>query len=376
MKPPEVVLLDAPSSLGVQVVHGLHHGGFRNLTTVSAEPESRLRFSRCCRHVMLAGWDWNSGVEAFDARMRIPEGAVVLPMTTSAVRWCLRHRAALEARWRLTPLPEGSVFERVIDKVHLGELAMDAGVRTPRSFRLRPGGQDETEALEGFVRKVGFPLLLKPVRGSGGIGIVEVRDLGEFWRHWSGLPEDTDYCVQEFVPGDDVSCGVVAREGKVLAQVPYEPLTRRNRFGTFRSLWAQEDPGVEAEVCRLMAACHWSGPACLDFRRRSTGELCLLDFNPRPWGNMRSLLGTGVNFPAMLCRMALGETPKVDRVLPVEYLSPGDALRTLVAVRSGSGDRASGRPGIRRNGWSFVFRDPGLYVALVMLAAWHRVVRD
>lgn len=374
MKPPDVVLLDAPSSLGIQVVHSLHKGGFRRLTTVSAEPWSRLRFSRCCRHVVLPGWDWSSGVEALAARVRIPDGAVVLPMTTSAVRWCLRHRAVMQARWRLTLLPDGAMLERVIDKVQLGEMALDAGVRAPRTFRLRPAGVEGLEGLEGFVRAVGFPLLLKPVRGSGGIGIVEARDRGELRRHWSSLAPGVDYCLQEFVPGEDVSCGVVAEEGRVRALVAYEPLTRRDRFGAFRSLRAKEDPGVEREVSRLMAAWGWSGPACLDFRRTGQGELCLLDFNPRPWGNMRSLLGTGVNFPAMLCLMAVGATPRLERVLPVDYLSPGDALRQFLAGRRTAGD--AGRAGPRGSGWSFVFRDPGLYVALAFLAAWDRGLRQ
>ena len=168
---------------------------------------------------------------------------------------------------------------------------------------------------------------------------------------------------------------MVAREGRVLGLVVYEPLTRRNRFGAFRSLRAVEAPQVEAAVCRVMAEWQWSGPACLDFRRTGDGKLCLLDFNPRPWGNMRSLLGTGVNFPALLCRMALGETPMMERVLPAEYLSPGDGVRSLWARWSAQTGGTEGHIGRRRSGWSFVLRDPGLYLYMGILAAWERVVR-
>jgi biotin carboxylase len=367
---PEVVLLDAPSSLGIQVVHCLHLDGFRRLTTVSGEVRSRLRFSRCCRHVLLPGWDWTSGPEALSRKVAIPEGALILPMTTSAIRWCVRHQEALLARWRLTPLPEGKGLEQVIDKVTLGEVGLGAGLRTPRTLRL---GDHDPKEMDGFLREVGFPLLLKPVRGSGGIGIHEVRDRGELRPHRIVVGGGEGYCLQEFVTGEDVSCGLVAREGKVVAQVAYVPLTRRDRFGTFRSLRAVEDPAVESAVVRLVAGLKWSGPASLDFRRAQGGGVWLLDFNPRPWGNMRSLLGTGVNFPGLLCRMALGEVPRVERLLPVEYVSPVDALRRIVGAHPWGGAKLDVAIGVRRGGWSFVVRDPGLYAAMGFLTVWDRL---
>lgn len=365
----EVVLLDAHSNLGVQVVHSLHEGGYRRVTAVSMELRNRLRFSRCCRHVLAEGWDWTMAPEALERVVGGRAGAVLMPMTTAAVRWCLRHRVDLSGRWRLTPLPEAGVFERVNDKAGLGLVCAAAGLRFPRTYRLGVGGEAGGEGVEAFVRAVGFPLLLKPVRGSGGMGLVEIGGEAALRTVLAGLGEPGGHCLQEWVGGREVSCGWVGLGGRVLALAVYEPLTRRGRFGVCRSLQVVVDDEAARVVSRLSEQLGWDGPANVDLRCGADGVYRVLDFNPRPWGSMRSLLGAGVNFPVLLCRLALGEEPGEMGVVPMVYRSPGDALRGVMA----GGWKGAVGPGVEVfTGWRHVWRDPGLYLAMGVLSALGR----
>ncbi len=52
-----------------------------------------------------------------------------------------------------------------------------------------------------------------------------------------------------------------------------------------------------------------------------------------------------------------------------------DGVRSLWAGWRAQTGGTEGTTGRRHSGWSFVLRDPGLYMALGILALWERVVR-
>jgi len=71
--------------------------------------------------------------------------------------------------------PPAAVIERLGSKIAAREIARQAGV--PVVPGDTPADQT-TDAIAGAVRKVGFPVLLKPSAGGGGIGMKTVRDEG------------------------------------------------------------------------------------------------------------------------------------------------------------------------------------------------------
>ena len=99
-----------------------------------------------------------------------------------------------------------------------------------------------------------------------------------------------------------------------------------------------DDPGLEGDVRRLIAATGFTGLVEAEFKRdERTGENRLLDVNPRAWG-WQSLCGrAGVDFPYLLWLMASGKpVPPVRAVSGVRWVRmTTDLLAVTGEVRAG-----------------------------------------
>ena len=94
------------------------------------------------------------------------------------------------------------------NKSVMKSLVSAAGVRVPRFFSVRPGVTPEIPAF-------GFPVVVKPVDGSGSVGTSVVPDLESFRRdHFAAGP--TLRLVEEFVTGEVAHYDGIAVDGKVL----------------------------------------------------------------------------------------------------------------------------------------------------------------
>lgn len=89
-----------------------------------------------------------------------------------------------------------------------------AGLPAPRTLRVAPGGAEEA------ARRLGYPVVLKPVRGAGGEGVALARaprDLGAALAAARAAPDaspDGELLVQEYVPGTAASVSLlVGRAG-------------------------------------------------------------------------------------------------------------------------------------------------------------------
>jgi protein tyrosine phosphatase (PTP) superfamily phosphohydrolase (DUF442 family) len=59
---------------------------------------------------------------------------------------------------------------------------------------------------------------------------------------------------------------------------------------------------------RLLDALVWHGVAMVEFKReRSTGDLYLMEINPKFWGSLDLAIASGVDFPVLDVSMAIGE---------------------------------------------------------------------
>jgi hypothetical protein len=364
MKPAQtaVLILGATPSVGLQVVHSLAWTRRYRLTTASAEHPHLLSRSRHCRHVHLAGWSWRAGPEQLDAHFAGWTGAVLLPVETSAVRWMIRHAEALRQRWRLVPLPPADSFEQAFHKATVSELAQGLGLEIPHLHRLAVGPGAN---LADLPPEIAFPALLKPAHGTGGEGIVRLPDRASLEARLPKLRPESEYFVQNYIPGTDLSCGFLCQDGVVRAAVTYLCLARRTEYGAFRSLQVVRDAEAEAVGARLLSAMQWNGVANLDLRRAHDGRLYLLDFNPRCWGNLRSLLGTGLNFADLLCLAALGQPIPSHVPRCLAYLSPLDTVAAILRRMRHPLTHDPVQWSWRASSLRFVANDPAVYWSLL-----------
>jgi D-alanine-D-alanine ligase len=161
--------------------------------------------------------------------------------------------------------PETTAAALAMDKRLTKEVLRAAGLPTPPSFTIGPesrrpeGGIDWRAVLERG--RGGFPLpwVLKPNRLGSSMGVSIVRDAEQFlvagreaerylpWAAPDGRPErGGELLIEEFVPGRELTCGVVALEGEARALPPIEIRPRARPFFDYK---AKYTVGASEEIC-------------------------------------------------------------------------------------------------------------------------------
>ena len=153
------------------------------------------------------------------------------------------------------------------------------------------------------------PLVLKPVEGSGGEGMVrfESAELLFAYLERIGLPGKR-FVAQSVINGRDGGCNVLCRDGEILVStVQKSVVPNREPFGPPSSIDMVRDEEVVSTVARLMRSLNWSGVANVDFRLNEENHaVTLLELNPRYWGSVLASLFAGVNFPYLACLEGMG----------------------------------------------------------------------
>lgn len=203
----------------------------------------------------------------------------------------------------IVPNPGRELFENLSDKGRLVDYAKKYGVQIPMT--LRP--QTLKHALE-LRESLPYPVLLKPRKSQGGVGIRMARNAGEFvgvLKQFQEVP-----LIQEQIQGEDLELTILCVAGKPNAGSAY--LSLRNSplpYGppvACRTIKEKHLMHIGMDFLRKL---RYHGLAHLDFRRdRRDGKVKLLDFNPRFAGTNDISLCSGVDFAFMLYQLVLGKT--------------------------------------------------------------------
>ena len=149
--------------------------------------------------------------------------------------------------------------------------------------------------------------------------------------------------VQELIPGGgeaQFSLGAACLEGRPVGSI----VARRSRqypvrFGHSSSYVETVDaPEVERDARRLLEAIGYSGLVEVEFKRDPrSGELKVLDVNPRLWTWFTLGARAGVDFPYLGHQLARGERPAEARARAgVRWVRMGtDLLAAAAEIREG-----------------------------------------
>ncbi len=218
---------------------------------------------------------------------RIAETGAELVMPTDIVSTrlliAIRHRLPVGTAL----LPSAALFDAVNNKQHFAELCESYGLQTPETW-VYANGRAVMAALEdGTLR---LPLVVKPVVGMGGRGVDLVRseaDLGRIAAH-----ESAPLLVQRLIEGRDRDISILARGGKLLAYGVQ--MYRGNRYDF------ADSPALRQMIEHFVAASGFEGLAHFDaVEEAGTGEIYLIECNPRSWASVFALAAAGVNMVAL-----------------------------------------------------------------------------
>ena len=220
---------------------------------------------------------------------------VVLPLYEEGL--AMSRHADVLARHAYVPLAGYDAMMRFHDKRALYAFAREQGVPVPR-WEI-----ERDERVDG----VPFPIVLKVPQSSSATGVAKVDARAgvaaarQRLLAAHGLPTDAPLIAQEFVAASQLCTLSFAFQGRPKGTVVYRnicELPARGGAGIARESIAHD--GVERHVDTLLRAAKWHGIVGFDFlSERSTGNVLLIDANPRPTPGLFLAQRCGLDLVAM-----------------------------------------------------------------------------
>lgn len=307
---PTVLVLDSPAGVGitVQVVQCLAAAGTFGVEVASPHPDSILRHSRWVRgfHFLERTSDPARALDQIKTVLRRGGMDILLPINVDQIDFLITHGdAELRSLARLSEQPEREAFQTACSKTLLSAFMEKHGIPHPRTVRFASG---DPEILE-HLASLRLPVITKPTWGGGGSGmrVFENREGLVPYLEEKSTPENP-VIVQEYIRGHDLGSAAFCNAGEVLHLTMQRNMSAdQNSFRPSKGLRFFDDPNVRTVVEKLMGALKWSGIAQIDLRvDGETGDLFVLEINPRYWGSVLGSQRMGVNFPEIACRRAIG----------------------------------------------------------------------
>jgi predicted ATP-grasp superfamily ATP-dependent carboligase len=218
----------------------------------------------------------------------------------------------------LLPFPDAEQFIDLCDKQLVLERAKAHAIPVPAQIVVRTRHDISSEPLP-----TDFPVALKPARSVAGgdghrirTGVTYASDAAQLDRALHDIPDEAyPVLVQQLIGGVGFGISVLVWDGTVVAAFAHRRIREKPPTGgvsVVRESIAIDESLLNKSVS-LLADFDWRGVAMVEFKLDArTNTPYLMEINGRFWGSLQLAIDAGVDFPALLVRLALG-----DRVSPV-----------------------------------------------------------
>jgi predicted ATP-grasp superfamily ATP-dependent carboligase len=223
------------------------------------------------------------------------------------------------------PLPDHEVLQKANNKAETLKIAMEHTIPCPKTYFVR-----DVDDVKKILDELTFPVILKPTESSGSKGleyVIKKENLIETFEKTSQNFGET--IIQELIPPGGEAYGFEGlfnnnSEPKAIfvhKRVREYPIT--GGPSTLR-VGVKNEEIVELGT-RLLKALRWYGIAMVEFKVDPRDNIPkLMEINPRFWGSLSLPIASGVDFPYLLCKMAMDG----DIDVPLHY-KPGIKSRWL-----------------------------------------------
>lgn len=245
---------------------------------------------------------------------------VWLPGVEAELESLAARRPALEAATGCRIVAnEPEILAITQDKFFTARWLAEHGCSYARSTIAR-----EPEAIADFASEVGFPMLLKPRRGSTSRHVYVVRSAPEL-AYW--IEKVPDPVIQEYLgsPDEEYTCGAFVDAQGVLKGVA--TLRRSLSNGSTGNAIVRSVPDVEDEVARIVTQLGVRGSCNVQLRRNREGRPTAFEINARFSSSVSIRAHFGFNeVEATLRSFLMGQE------LPPMSIRPGVAMRYVNEV--------------------------------------------
>ena len=343
-----ILVLDGNENQAVACVRSLGRAG-HEVTVGAPAGWSKAGWSRFGRGTFVypaPSDDADAFVACIAAEAARERGTLVLPMTESTTLPLSQYRATVEAAGGRLVLPPHETLLRAFDKQHTTMLAASLGVDVPQTTVVSSSADVREQAAT-----LCYPVVVKPRTSQEYVGGRSVRTTGaptyardarELLAAWANIAQGCRAAlVQEFVEGEGVGYFALMRHGEVRAEFAHRRLRDVRPTGSGSSLRESvaPDPRVREAAQAILRALEWHGVAMVEFRTRRDGTPVFLEVNGRFWHSLALAVHAGVDFPALLARLAVD-----DDVAPVFTYQHGVRCRWLLGDLRHLAEVWRGRP--------------------------------
>jgi len=210
--------------------------------------------------------------------------------------------------------PEYSTFIKAADKMNLMDYCMSNNLPCPRTFILN----DET--ISQIPDKLQFPVIVKPTRGIGAIGVVRFDHYEKLIKEYPSMKEKHGLLiVQEYIPQEGgmqyQAEAFLDENGKMkVCMVILKPRFFPVNGGTSTANLTIMHPEIVRTTKTLLEGLHWRGAADVDYILDPRDNVVkILEINPRVTAGIKIGFEAGIDYADLHIRLALGqEVPKIE----------------------------------------------------------------
>jgi predicted ATP-grasp superfamily ATP-dependent carboligase len=250
-------------------------------------------------------------VQTIAGFVRERPGTLVLPMTEATTFPLSAHRDLLVSAGARLILPDHKDLLRAFDKSETVRLAASLGVAVPKTAVVTTPEQARAAA-----QSMRYPLVLKPHASQELSPDGKLRTTGRPRYASSSAQCDAAFgeissrssavLVQEFAEGEGTGYFALMHKGELRAEFAHRRIRDVHPTGSGSAV--RESIAVDPEIRRcslaILSALRWHGVAMVEYRKKVGSPAVFVEVNGRFWHSLPLACYAGVDFPALLARMA------------------------------------------------------------------------
>lgn len=276
-------------SFGRKLIESGHRLGFE-VKIFSYELEAEVPISLIGGVIIGRRWSAPDILEHIHQVVTACHIHVLIPFVDGAISVAGGYMATYGDAW--APVVGAGKAEILFDKVSSAREFENAGLSIPATYT---GGRPV------------FPLIAKPRRGSASKGIEIIEGITEFRKISKRANE---YLIQSYYPHREeytVDC-YISRKGEILCISPRRRLEVVG--GEVSRTVTVDSPEIQSASREAIARLGLRGAVTLQYLRDiETGQLMLMEINPRLGGGVVCSIHAGADIPAMILEEAVGIKP-------------------------------------------------------------------
>jgi len=292
------VVIPGGENVSLAILRSLGKKGI-DTTVVSTDHDSMVFYSKYCKNKVICK-EFN-----YSLFSKFNENYIVMPVNDDLVLKLSRYRG-LKCR---LPFPKYNVIRNILYKDRFLHSCLERGIPAPKTIVFTKEDYKKNEKKDELT-EMKFPLVLKPRRGSGSIGLFYINSK-------EGLEKNLPYALKKF--GSVIIQEKIPYEEKfgVAVLANYESEIRRICVikhhreypctgGSGAFVETVKMPQLVRYTSKIVKSLDYYGIALAEFViDKRSGEPKIMEINPRFWNSLQPMISAGVDFPYLLYRMVI-----------------------------------------------------------------------